>query len=167
MVEEVSNTEITINVSDIRYEDDNYYYYDYEDNINDCSGCDCDDDMIPLTTASRMVYSENREVEETRGGGILVDGREKGNNDNNNDMNIVDNNINDSYNDDDDACSDANNNNVYDNYDELHSNIDEDEHREKEDEYFTTESGSDNNDNAGESPASVTEAGDSVANAPS
>jgi len=164
MVEEVSNTEITINVSNIPYENDDDYY-DYEDNINDCSGCDCDDDMIPLTTTSRMVYSENSEVnkKEAMGGGediIIVNGvdkREKGdddNNNNNNDMNIVDNNdINDSYDNDDNvygASNNNNNNNVYDNYDELHSSIDEDEHddEEKEDEYFTSDSTSDKNDNS-------------------
>ena len=158
--EEVSNTEITIKVSDIRYENDDSYY-DYEDNINDCSGCDdCDDDMIPLTTTSGcMVYSEDNEKDKKEAIGdsediiIIVDGVEKGNNDNNNnDVNIIVDNddINDSYNDDDDdvcCCGDANNN-VYDNYDELHSSIDEDEHREKEEEYFTSDSRSDNNDNA-------------------
>ena len=171
MVEEVSNTEITINVSDIPYENDDYYY-DYEDNINDCSGCDdCDEDMIPLTTSSRMVYSENSKVnkkEAMDGSGKdiiivdIVDGREKGdanNNNNNDDVNIVDNNdinvdnndIDDSYDDDNVCGGDANNNNnVYDNYDELHSTIDEDENdEEKEDEYFTSDSTSDNNDNSG------------------
>ena len=156
--EEVSNTEITINVFDIPYENDDYY--DYEDNINDCSGCDdCDDDMIPLTT-SRMVYSENSKMDKkgAMGGGedvmIInsVDGG--GDDDNNNDNDII---VNVDNNDMNDICDDDNvggaannnNNNVYDNYDELHSTIDEDENdEEKEDEYFTSDSTSDNNDNS-------------------